>query len=55
MLLEMEKGVPLLKLKKISCFGLSYGEMDQTLGPGFSDILFDNAYEIVYKTKNIVV
>ena len=54
-LLEMEKGVPLLKLKKISAFGLSYSEMDSSLGPGFAEILFDNAYEIIYKTKNITV
>ena len=55
MMLEIEKGVPVVDVRNISCFGLSYAEMDGTLGPGFSEILFDNAYDIIYKTKNIVI
>ena len=29
--------------------------MDETIGPGYSEILFDNAYDLIYKTKNLVV
>ena len=54
MMLEMEKGAPLRDAyKNIELYGIYYKEMDNTLGDGFSDILFNNAYEIIYNTKNL--
>ena len=54
-MLEMEKGVPLKDpLKNIEVYGIYYNEMDSILGDGYSEMLFDNAYEIIYQTKTIL-
>lgn len=53
-MLEMEKGAPLREAyKNIELYGIYYNEMDNVLGDGFSEMLFDHAYEIIYQTKNL--
>ena len=54
LLLEMEKGAPLRDAyKNIELYGLYYKEMDGVLGTGYCEMLFDNAYQMIYQTKNL--
>ena len=53
-MLEMEKGAPLKDAyKNIELYGIYYKDMDSVLGEGYSELLFNNEYEIIYHTKNL--
>lgn len=52
MMLEMEKGTPVRDAyRNIELYGVYYKEMDQVMGEGYSEILFDSAYDIIYGIK----
>ncbi|CAI2379185.1 unnamed protein product [Moneuplotes crassus] len=54
LMIEMEKGAPLREAyKNIELYGLYYKEMDGVLGTGYCEMLFDNAYEMIYHTKDL--
>ncbi len=51
-LIEVVKGVPLRATKEdIQVFGMAYKEINQSLGVGFHEILFENTYKIVHGFK----
>ena len=50
-MIEMEMGVPICDPRKVKCFGLKYSEVDSVLGEGYSDVLFDSAYELIFHSK----
>eukprot|EP00343_Euplotes_focardii_P009986 CAMPEP_0205826450 /NCGR_PEP_ID=MMETSP0206-20130828/28676_1 /ASSEMBLY_ACC=CAM_ASM_000279 /TAXON_ID=36767 /ORGANISM="Euplotes focardii, Strain TN1" /LENGTH=52 /DNA_ID=CAMNT_0053126377 /DNA_START=269 /DNA_END=427 /DNA_ORIENTATION=- len=50
----MEKGAPLREAyKNIELYGIYYKEMDNVLGTGYTEMLFDHAYEMIYRTQNL--
>ena len=50
-MIEVEKGVALPKSKDLKVLGIKHKEVDNVLGKGANDLLFDKTYQIIYGFK----
>ena len=48
LMIEVEKGVPLPSIDKIRVFGIRFREIEERMGPGATNLLFDKTYQLVY-------
>ena len=44
LIIEVEKGVPLPKKNNLQVFGIKHDQINDILGEGYNQMLFDNAY-----------